>query len=158
MANQQFDVQGLANAWNTHSVDKVLEQYAENAEITTPEAPQPVRGKDALRQNVQGWMTGFPDLTGDVERSVVNDREVAMLVHFSGTNRGEIVLGPGKKIPATNKRVEMPIAIFATLDESGKIVKERDLFDTTAYMQQLGISPEQMGVGSKGQPSAPTRR
>ena len=158
MASPRFDVQGLVNAWNTHSVDKVLEHYSENAEITSPESPTPLRGKSALRENIQGWMKAFPDITGDVETSVVSEKEVAFLVHFSGTNRGEIVLGPGQTIPATNKKVDMPVAIFATLDANGKIVKERDVFDSAAYMQQLGITPEQMVAATKGQTSVPQRR
>jgi len=152
MANRPFDVKELINAWNTHSVDKVLEHYAENAELDTPEASQPLRGKSAIRENIQGWMKAFPDVTGDVEKSVVSGQEVALLVHFP------IELGPGQTIPATNKKVEMPVAIFATLDQSGKIVKERDVFDIAGYVQQLGLKPEQMASQSAGRTSTPQRR
>lgn len=159
MAN--FNAREVENAWNTHSVDKVLELYAENAEVTTPEAQEPLRGKSAIRENVQGWMKSFPDLNCHVDKSVVSGQEVAVLAFFTGTNRGEIALGPGNTIPATNKKVDMPVTIFATLDSNGKIVKERDVFDTGAYFQQLGISPEQMasatGSPSSSRATTPTR-
>lgn len=154
MAN--FNARELINAWNTHSADKVIEHYAENAELETPEAPEPLRGRSAIRENVQGWMRSFPDVTGDVEKAVVSGTDVALLIHFSGTNRGEIVLGPGNALPATNKKVEMPVAIFATLDQNGKIVRERDVFDTGAYFQQLGIAPEQASALSGASPSRKT--
>ena len=147
----KLSTRDLINAWNTHSADKVIEFYAENAELETPESAQLLRGKDAIRENVQGWMKAFPDVTGDIEMEANTGETVALLVHFSGTNRGEIVLGPGQTLPATNKKVEMPVGIFATLDSNGKIVKERDVFDLVSYAQQLGIPLDQLAQ------STPTR-
>lgn len=106
-----------------------------------------IRGKSALRLNVQSWMKAFPDVSGDLASAVLSEREAALLVHFSGTNRGPIEIVPGRSIPATNKKVEMPLGLFFTFNENGKIVKERDLYDVQAYISQLGVRPEQMGIG-----------
>lgn len=150
MTTQNFDPRAWVNAWNTHSIERVMESYSEDAEVRTPEAPSALRGKQAIRENVQGWLRSFPDVTADVEHSIVSGRDVALLCHFSGTNRGEIVLGPGRSLPATNKKVEMPVAIFATLDATGKIVRERDIYDVAGYLQQLGIPTEELERATAG--------
>lgn len=157
MPGQNFDPRDLINAWNTHSADKVVEHYADDAELVAPDSKETLRGKDAIRQNIQGWMKGFPDVTGDIETTVHSGQNVALLVHFSGTHKGEMELAPGAKLAPTNKKVETPVGMFLTLDQNGKITKEVDVMDIAAMVRQLGVPPEKLGAimggqsGSQGQ-------
>jgi predicted ester cyclase len=54
-------------------------------------------------------------------------------------NDGPLDLGNGERLPATGRRVEIPTAWFFELNEQGKIVSERDYFDTAVILRQLGV-------------------
>lgn len=157
MAASTFNHRDYVNAWNTHSADKAAELYAESAVLEAPELPEPIRGKDAIRKNMQTWLTAFPEVNADAELVAQTDKTVALLIHYTGAQSGPLALAGGKSIPATNKSVRMPVAIFLTLDANGKIAKERDVYDMASLVTQLGISPEQAGIGAKAGARAPPR-
>lgn len=145
------------NGWNTHSVEKVVELYAEDVELHSPEAPQPVRGKNGVRENVRGWIEAFPDVNGDLQTEIRDGPNVAVLLHFSGTHKGALELKPGEPVGATHKKVQMPVAVFLTLDDEERIVKERDVFDLAGMAQQLGLRLDQVTQLAPGQPAPRSR-
>lgn len=137
-----FEPKELIKAWNTHEPDRVAEHYAEDAELQTPEKSGTLRGRRDIRENVHGWMRAFPDVTGDIEMTCRSDREVALLVHFSGTHTGPLSMGDGQTLEPTDREVRMPVAMFLTLDGSGRIARERDVFNMGDLIEQLSIPAE----------------
>lgn len=77
---------------------------------------------------------------GLVEREVAGeDAGCAMEVVLRAINTGALDLGD-EPVPATGRTVEVP-AVWWCEVEDGVIAAERDYFDTTALMAQLGLGP-----------------
>ena len=114
--------------------------YDEDAVMVEPLFPEPVRGRGAIADGEAALFAAFSEIEiREVSRFVEGDRLVVELV-LAATNTGAIDLGMGEAVPATGRRVEIPMAIFLESSPSGLIVHERDYFDTASLMQQLGLT------------------
>lgn len=136
----RFRFQDHANAWNSHNVDRVLSFYADDIEVVA-DAPQPIRGKARMREGIERTLRAFPDVNGDVSHVIENDRAAAGIVHITGTHTGPWAFPTGGSFPATNKKVDYPMACFLELDAEGKIKRETDIADMATVFRQLGVSP-----------------
>ncbi|NUS47645.1 MAG: ester cyclase, partial [Gemmatimonadaceae bacterium] len=96
--------------------------------------PQPVRGVEAWKALLQGFLTAFPDLKFTIDDYVADGDRVAMRWHATGTHRGP--LGP---VPPTNRPVEIDGVIFDYL-EDGKVRERWEQYDQSLMMQQLGLA------------------
>ena len=115
--------------------------FAEDGTLQHPLAPEPIRGRVAIRNGEQALFDSFSDV--DVQLvSLTSDqaRAVAEVV-LRATNTGAIDLGDGGKIPATGRRIEVAAVWIFDFDTDGLVLAERDYFDTAALMAQLGIEP-----------------
>jgi steroid delta-isomerase-like uncharacterized protein len=83
----------------------------------------------------QTYFAAFPDLTLEVQRmhAAGEDTAVTELV-ARGTHRGEF-LG----IAPTGRRLEIPVCNVVEV-QGGKLLAERDYFDTGLVLQQLGVA------------------
>lgn len=146
-----FDARTFVNdfvtALNKKDPEGIVRYYGENVELSDPTTPQPLRGKDGVRKYVQQWSSAMSEIKIDVKDTIASGNKVAILVDVSGRHTGELELGPGETIPATNKTVRLELANFLTLDGQGKVVKDHSLFDVASMMTQLGLLPEQ-GTGT----------
>lgn len=66
--------------------------------------------------------------------TVADGALVAMTLVLSGTHDGDF-----DGIPPTGARLALPIAIFTTLVD-GKIIEDREYYDTATMLGQLGIA------------------
>lgn len=151
------------NASKSGDVDKVLQYYAEDAELVTTDLPEGIHGKEAIRKVMQDMNRMFGDMSMQATSTVREADKVATIWRVQGVNTGEIEVAPGKSIPATGKRVDYQIANFLTLDRNGKIKKDVAIFDNASLMQQLGVPPEtwiesELQSGSRGASTTPPRR
>ena len=154
-------VQDLVASFRSKDPEPYLRHYAENAELTDPSTPQPVRGKDAIRKNWEQWSTAFGELEASLQHGIVSGNKAAILIDMKGRHTGDLALGPGETVPATNKTVKQQIAAFLTLDSEGKIVRDQTVFDLASMLQQLGLmpSPQTGAVPPTGRtPQTPARR
>lgn len=136
-----FDVRGYSAAWNTHDVDLLLDYSSNDVEVVEPNSGAVLRGKDKLREGLESVIRAFPDVNGDIEKALLQGREVAFLLHITGTNTGEYSPPPPQKpYPATGKRARWAHAGFLTLDAEGKIAREVDLVDMANFLAQLGVA------------------
>jgi steroid delta-isomerase-like uncharacterized protein len=132
---------------NSKNPEKLLAHYADDAELSDPTMPRPMRGKDAIRANFEKWSTAFSEITFTVRDLVQSGDKVALYAEAKGRNTGELELGPGERIPPTNKMVTMPIAEFLTISPQGKITKDHTVFDSLGMMVQLGLAPGPQAAG-----------
>ncbi|MHB8584625.1 MAG: ester cyclase [Thermoplasmatota archaeon] len=146
-----FSTDQFMTAWNTGNVEAILEFYADDCEVIGP-LPQPTRGKDQLRKNLENIFRAFSDSNADEEVVVQSGDKVAALLHITQKHTGPLDIG-GKVIPATNKTVDSTLAVFLTLNSQGKILKEYDVSNQLTLFQQLGITPPIAAAGG-----APVRR
>jgi steroid delta-isomerase-like uncharacterized protein len=97
--------------------------------------PELQHGRDAYKQLVTMFHTGFPDLKMNVEDLVSEGEKVVARWTWSGTNQGEF-----QGIPPTGKQVTgSGISIHRIAD--GKIAEAWVNFDALGMLQQLGVIP-----------------
>lgn len=147
-------VDDFTSSMNAKDPQKLLAHYADNAELWDSTTPKPVRGKEAISKNFEKWSTAFSEIHLTVRDVVQSGDKVALYAEAKGRNTGELELGPGERVPATNKTVTMPIAEFLTISPQGKITKDHTIFDAMGMMVQLGLAP---GQQAEGKPSGPSR-
>lgn len=134
----------LADAQNKHDPEKVATFYASDAVAYDPMYPEPLRGREAIRNEAAGFFKGFPDLRFEMVSVIEkDDRSGAAEVRLTGTNTGPIESPTGDEIPPTNKKMDLKGAAFVRLNERGEIVEERRYYDVGTFLRQLGLMPEQ---------------
>lgn len=95
-----------------------------------------VEGVEAHRENVDQFVSAFPDLDLDVERVVADGDRTAQLFTCRGTHRGELM-----GTPPTGTSVEFP-AVGITVWADGKMVEDWSQVGMLTVMEQLGLGPD----------------
>ncbi|MGC2288367.1 MAG: nuclear transport factor 2 family protein [Thermoplasmata archaeon] len=125
---------------NTRNVDKILEQYAEDATFQVPTQDAPLHGKTAIRGFLAGSFQAFPDWTQDVKNVYVSGHDVVVLNSVHGTHTGPLTAQDGKSIAPTNKKVIQEQMARVVLNEAGKIQSFRAYGIASDLNQQLGLA------------------
>jgi steroid delta-isomerase-like uncharacterized protein len=125
---------------NTRNVDKILEQYADDATFQVPTQDSPLAGKTAIRGFLSGAFQAFPDWTQDVKNVYISGHDVVTLNSVHGTHTGPLTGQDGKSIAPTNKKVHQEQMARVVLNESGKIQSFRAYGIASDLNQQLGLA------------------
>ncbi len=127
-------------AFNDHDVERFAGLRAESHVFQAPDLPEPLKGREALREYLQGFVDAFPD--GQVEklRAFGQGDWAVVEFAFTGTNSGPLPGPGGKAIPATNKPVRFVERIVLKF-EDGEITAEHHYWDQLGLMSQLGLAP-----------------
>jgi predicted ester cyclase len=97
-----------------------------------------VRGADTIKQEIEWFRNGMPDLTYTVEDQVAEGDKVVTRYRATGTHQGEFF-----GMAPTGNRIEMSgIQIDRFDEESGKMVEEWPEYDMLGAMKQMGAIPE----------------
>jgi steroid delta-isomerase-like uncharacterized protein len=115
--------------------------YSENCVNAQPHLPQPIKGKKATEEDLNGFFKAFPDGKLVATQTLVTGDTLAMEWTYTGTQTGPLV-GPTGTIPPSGKRVSLKGAEFIRVDSQGLIVDERGYFDLVSFMTQLGVMPQ----------------
>jgi steroid delta-isomerase-like uncharacterized protein len=126
-------------AWNRHDPDAFAALFAEDAELTNPIQPEPVRGREAIRKDAAEFQRAFPDVRLEMVSQVADSERVAFELKVEGTHTGPLATTAGEIAP-TNRRFEARSSIFVRANGEGRIVEERRYFDVARLMEQLGVS------------------
>ena len=137
--NLKLDDEEIA-AWNAHDVERAAMVFPEEIVWIDTGSPQPVKGRDGIRQYLQGWFTAFPDIKITIKNRVATEDQVAAELDFVGTNTGNLQLGPGASIPATGKKVNGRGTYFVRF-KNGKPVEVHSYPDLAGMLMQLGLMP-----------------
>ena len=136
-----FDAKGFVNdfviSMNTKDPSRLIAHYTDNAVITDPSTPEPVRGKEAIRRNFEQWSTAFSQMKFEVKDIVESGNKVALHLDATGRHPGPIELGPGSRLAPTNKVVHMEVAEFLTITPEGKVSRDETIFDIAGMLAQL---------------------
>jgi predicted ester cyclase len=87
----------------------------------------------ALREVIERWRTGFPDLRVDVEDVVEQDDRVALRARLRGTH-----LGPWRDLEATGRSIDMEVMMFLRWQDD-RLVEVWELDDAPGRDRQLGL-------------------
>ena len=98
-----------------------------------------LHGLDELQMLVAGYRAGFSDFHIAITSEVADGDLVAMTMMLTGTHDGEF-----DGIPATGKRLSLPLAVVTRI-EDGRIIEDREFYDTGTMLAQLGLGGGQEG-------------
>jgi steroid delta-isomerase-like uncharacterized protein len=124
--------------FNSQDADSVANVYAEDAVLHDPQVPEPIRGREAIQESYEAMFRMFPDAKVTMLNRHAEGNLIMYEFRFSGTNEGPIGTPEGD-IPPTGQRVEMPMAVFADVDEDGRFADARRYYDVAEMMRQLGL-------------------
>jgi steroid delta-isomerase-like uncharacterized protein len=126
---------GMANAWSSHDVDKLLALFIDNCVYEDVTFGVVTRGKSELRGFAEATFKAIPDFNMEVtSRSVAGDR-ASMEWVMTGTHKGDF---PG--LPATGKRFSVRGASIVEV-QGAKIRRVSDYWDAVTLMRQIGLLP-----------------
>ncbi len=122
-------------------VDDILNQgrFEVLDEIVHPdysyEGPDGVQlhGPDELEQLIGGFRTAFSDFHAAITSEVEDGDLVAMTMTLTGSHDGDF-----DALPPTGARMSLPIAVFTRV-EDGRIIEDREFYDTATMLAQLGV-------------------
>jgi steroid delta-isomerase-like uncharacterized protein len=131
-------IERMVAVMNTHDLEGCVAFYSDDAELQDPRFPNPVVGKEYVREGFGYWYSAFPDVAITVERMIVEGVDVAVEWTFEATHQGEYM-----GIPPSGKRFKVLTAAHFQV-EGGRVTRDFSLFDATG----LRTLEELAGEGS----------
>jgi len=126
---------------NKAVIRSFIEQALNNNELVAPDfveldpMPGQAQGVEGLKHVLEMLFTAFPDLHWSIEEQVAEGDKVVSRYIWRGTHQGDFL-----DIPATGKRVEVPVIVIDRV-VNGKLTDSRMIMDQLTMMQQLGVTP-----------------
>jgi len=130
--NAQIAEQVIA-AINARDLDRYASFLDENYVSESEMAPEPIRGRQAARQQMEMRIAAFPDQKIEIQQILASGDFVIIRVRLTGTHKG-----PFNGIAATGKTVS---AEGCTITEmrNGKAIRTRAFADNVSLLKQLGV-------------------
>ena len=135
-------VKDADDAYRDHDWNRFLNFHSESVIVHSPELAEPAKGREALRELVQGYYAAFPDMRVKREHIFGQGDSVFLEQSLSGTNTGPMTSPTGEEIPPTNKPMRLQQALMFTV-ENGQIQEARVYFDQLSMLTQLGLAPSE---------------
>ncbi|MEE9164176.1 MAG: ester cyclase [Thermoplasmata archaeon] len=127
--------------FNAQDWDRFFANAAESIVTHAPDLEEPLKGLKAYRERFETNVEAFPDQHIETKQVFGQGEWVVLEGIFTGTHEGAFPGPGGQEIPATHKRVELPLALVFKI-EGGKTTEEHDYYDNLAFLSQLGLAPE----------------
>ncbi len=122
---------------NAHDLEGVISTFGDTAQYDDEPWGEHHKGKDGVRSFYSGLMKALPDLQIIVQHRYVTDDAIIVEVIIRGTH-----LGAWRSLPATGRRVEIPLCGVYTFDENDRLAGERIYYDRGTVLRQLGVFHE----------------
>jgi steroid delta-isomerase-like uncharacterized protein len=122
---------------NEHDLDGVLATFGDSARYDDEPWDEHFDGRGGVRRFYEQLMKALPDLEIDVKRRHVTDDCILLEVVIRGTH-----LGGWRGLPATGRRVAIPLCGVYTFDSENRLAGERIYYDRGTVLRQLGVFHE----------------
>ncbi len=122
---------------NAHDLDGVLRTFGDAAHYDDEAWGEHYEGATGVRDFYSQLMKALPDLRIQVLRRHATEEAIVLEVVIRGTQ-----LGPWRGLPATGRRVEIPLCGVYTFDEQDRLARERIYYDRASVLRQLGVFHE----------------
>jgi steroid delta-isomerase-like uncharacterized protein len=126
---------------NAHDLEGVLQTFGSSARYDDEAWGEHYEGGDGVRQFYEQLMKALPDVEIGVQRRHVTDDAIVLEVVIRGTHLGE-----WRGLPATGRRVEIPLCGVYTFDSEDHLAGERIYYDRGTVLRQLGVFHEPQSV------------
>jgi steroid delta-isomerase-like uncharacterized protein len=122
---------------NEHDLEGVLGTFGDTAHYDDEAWGEHHHGRDGVRSFYEQMMAALPDLEIDVQRRHVAGDAILLEVVIRGTHLGE-----WRGLPATGRRVEVPLCGVYTFDSEDRLAGEKIYYDRGTVLRQLGVFHE----------------
>ena len=122
---------------NAHDLEGVLQTFGNVAQYDDEAWGEHYKGADGVRQFYEQMMKALPDLQIEIVRRHVTDEAVLLEVMILGTQLGE-----WRGLPATGRRVELPLCAVYSFDSGNRLAGEKIYYDRGTVLRQLGVFHE----------------
>ncbi len=119
---------------NRQDVEGVLSFYTEDVIFEDISLPEPLKGKQAMREFMQAIYAAFPDLHVELRTIFGEESIVAAEYDLMGTHRGEL-----EGHPPTGKTFR--VRAVSVYEYDGKLfTRETFYWDSASMLRQLGLA------------------
>jgi len=122
---------------NAHDLEGVLRTFGDTARYDDEAWGEHFKGAGGVRSFYEQLMAALPDLQIEVQARHVSDDAVVMEVLIRGTH-----LDAWRGLPATGRRVEIPLCGVYTFDADDRLAGEKIYYDRGTVLRQLGVFHE----------------
>jgi len=112
--------------------------FTDDARYSIPDAPEPVRGREALDAMASMFFTAFPDMEFEVRKVIEQSNVVVLEAATMGTFAGPMATPEGEVAP-TGRSYVAPLVAICELTDTGLIAECREYYDTAAFAAQIGL-------------------
>jgi steroid delta-isomerase-like uncharacterized protein len=119
---------------NQHDLEGVLATFGEAPHYDDEAWSEHYQGREGVRQFYQQLMAALPDMEIEVREQYFAAEAILVEVTIRGTHLGE-----WKGLPATGRRVEVPLCGVYTFDADDRLAGERIYYDRATVLRQLGV-------------------
>ncbi len=131
--NKELVRRSNAEIWGEGNLEMLDEYVAEDYVEYNTASPEPIRGPEGYRENVEMVRSAFPDLEVTTEDVIAEGDKVVTRYTLRGTHQNEFMgIGP------TGNEVEIEGISIGRL-EDGQVVEGWSNIDVMGMMQQLGV-------------------
>jgi steroid delta-isomerase-like uncharacterized protein len=138
-------------AENAHDVDRTMATLAESLDFKFND--EEFGGHESVREFYSDIFQGFPDMHYKVVGRYANDEAIMQEVIMTGTQTNEFC-----GIPASGRRIEVPVCAIFLFDENDQITGERIYLDVALFLRQLGYYPHNNSLRSHQATTNPNSR
>ena len=137
-----MDVKQVVEKWKEAvcegQMDAFSALYAPDARLLVPISPEPMIGREAVKQYESSVSAAFPGATLKLLRTIAQDSVAAVEWEYSGTNTGPLTTPTGEQ-PPTNRSMSLHGVSILQFTGEGLIGQEFRCYDTKSLFQQLGL-------------------
>jgi len=131
---------------NAHDLDGVIGTFGESARYDDEPWDLHYEGRDRVRDFYSQLMSALPDLSIEIVRRHAAAETIVLEVIIRGTQRGS-----WRGLPATGRRVEVPLCGVYTFSADDHLAGEKIYYDRAMVLRQLGVFHEpQTALGGLG--------
>jgi steroid delta-isomerase-like uncharacterized protein len=127
-------------AVNAHDAKAFAATYAADAVVHDPLYPQPLKGRDAIEQDMVELLRAFPDARFTIGPLLQDGETVAGEYTLRGTHLGPLA-SPDGEIPATGNSINNSGAVFSRFNADGEVIEERRYYDAAGLIAQIEVAP-----------------
>lgn len=129
---------------NAHYLDGVLETFGATARYDDAPWDAHYEGLAGVKDFYSQLMRALPDLSIDIVRRHVAKETIVLEVMIRGTQ-----LGMWRGLPATGRKVEIPLCGIYTFTNDDRLSGEKIYYDRATVLRQLGVFREPQTIGGR---------
>ncbi|ABF41642.1 protein of unknown function DUF1486 [Candidatus Koribacter versatilis Ellin345] len=122
---------------NAHDLDGVIATFGAGARYDDEPWAEHHEGLDGVRHFYSSLMGAVPDLTIEILKRYVSADNIILEVVIRGTH-----LGAWRGLPATGRKLAIPLCGIYTFDADDRLAGERIYYDRATVLRQLGVFHE----------------